>query len=158
MPHCDVYGPRSSFIDVEGDMHIRVEVVQLLVALVGAVAALSQLQRTMALRRFYVSSGGRNPEVLAQAIANIRDESFRFAKHLLLVVVGIVTVAGNEPLTPRAVTVRYILMIFSVLMCVQSVWVWRDWRDSVARAENRQRRDSDQVERRHTVERRKTHE
>lgn len=123
-----------------------IELYQLLAALVGAIAAAVLLYFADKVRREYRSTGENDPEILAAAAANIRDEGFRLTKHLLIVVIGIVTII-MEPavgdVEERAQIVRWILILISTLMVVQSVMVWRDRIDAGRRAQLRNRRSTD---------------
>ena len=123
-----------------------VEVYQLVAAIIGAIAAAALLFFADQSRRRYKETGENDPEMMATAASNIRDEGFRLSKHLLFVVIGIVTIVMEEPgelLPDRAGIVRWILILCSTLMVIQSLMVWRDRKDSERRAGRPDRRDQD---------------
>jgi hypothetical protein len=124
-----------------------IDILQLSGAIVGLVSSLAIAYFAFQARARYISTGENDPDVTATAMQNIRDEIFRVAKHSLLVSVGIVTVMLKNPgeaLEPRAIIVRWILLMISALMVVQSLWIWRDRAVTSSRARARDRRTGDQ--------------
>ncbi len=106
-----------------------IELYQLAAGIAGAACAVVLVFVADKARRVYRATGENKPEVLAAAAANVRDEVFRLMKHVLIVIIGIVTIVmkhTTEPLDERAVIVRWILILISTLMVLQSVMVWRD--------------------------------
>lgn len=106
-----------------------IEVGQLVSATIGALCAFGLLYRADQARRVYRKRGENDPDVMATAASNIRDEGFRLSMHLLFVVIGIVTIvleSSNQVLNEREHIIRWILIIGSSLIMAQSFMVWRD--------------------------------
>lgn len=133
-----------------------IELYQLGASAAGAFCAGVLLYLADKARRLYRAEGGSDPTVLATAISNIRDEGFRLTKHLLFVVIGILSIIferDGQALTNREVVVRWILILVSTLMMVQSVMVWRDRRTLEKLALRRDRRFGDMPHRRRITDR-----
>ena len=123
-----------------------IEVAQLAIAVVGTACAASLLYVADKARRVYKASGENDPEMVATAAANLRDECLRLSKHLLIVVIGVMTLVMETPgqaLTDREEIVRWVLIMMSALMMAQSFMGWRDRVASEKRGIRRDRRQSD---------------
>lgn len=106
-----------------------IEMAQLISAMIGAFCAVGLLYRADQARRLYRKRGENDPDVIATAASNIRDEGFRLSMNLLFVVIGIVTIvleSPNQTMNEREHIVRWILIIGSALIMAQSFMVWRD--------------------------------
>ena len=131
-------------------MHVNPieSVYQLIAAVLGSIVAALLLYGADKARRRYNATGENDPEMNATAISNLRDEGFRLTKHLLFVVIGIVTVLVDIESPERMRIVRWILILCSTVMLIQSFMVWRDRKASENRAAEREHRAG--LNRRHT--------
>lgn len=131
-------------------MHVNPieSVYQLIAAVLGSIVAALLLYGADKARRRYNATGENDPEMNATAISNLRDEGFRLTKHLLFVVIGIVTVLVDIESPERMRIVRWILILCSTVMLIQSFMVWRDRKASEKRAAEREYRVG--LNRRHT--------
>lgn len=119
------------------NMEFTVEIVQLVSALMGAGAAIAVLLVAVRQRRIYVERGGNDPDMLVQAEANVFDESIRLSKHITLVAVGLISIVFGMN-AGSWITVRLLLVLISLLMCVQSYRVYSLWDATVRRFESRE--------------------
>lgn len=121
---------------------------QLVAALISSFLAALLLYGADRARRQYNATGENDPEINATAVSNLRDEGFRLTKHLLFVVIGIVTVMPHIDAEDRMRIVRWILIMCSTVLLIQSFMVWRDRKASQRRGIERDRVTG--LNRRHT--------